>query len=67
MKEYGVYNMIRVKGKKINGFLYDSLETAKNDLEDDEVIVMNDFDTFVIIRKEDLEKVSLAGYSRLDI
>ncbi|MDM5335725.1 hypothetical protein QUF84_00240 [Fictibacillus enclensis] len=59
--------MIRVKGKKINGFLYDSLETAKNDLEDDEVIVMNDFDTFVIIRKEDLEKVSLAGYSRLDI
>ncbi|MDM5196662.1 hypothetical protein QUF79_00985 [Fictibacillus enclensis] len=59
--------MIVVNGKTIKGFLYDSLETAKNDLESDEVMVTNDTNTLVIIRKEDLEKVSTVGYTRVDI
>ncbi|MDN4075297.1 hypothetical protein [Fictibacillus terranigra] len=58
--------MIIVNGKGIKGFLYDSLETAKDDLEDDEVIVTNYSDTLVIIRKEDLEKVGTVGYTKVN-
>lgn len=41
------------------------LETTKDDLEGNEVIVTNDSNTLVIIRKEDLEKVSTVGYTKV--
>ncbi|SDM72271.1 hypothetical protein SAMN04488137_1624 [Fictibacillus solisalsi] len=58
--------MIIVNDERIKGFVYDSLEIATKDLEGDEVIITNDSNTYVLIRKVDLEKVRTVGYTKVN-